>query len=296
MRVLVCGAQGQVARALQECGTSSPHDIICLGRPELDITNPELVQDVFLNGNFDTVINAAAYTAVDLAETQQDEANAVNSHGAAILAKCANAFGCPIIHLSTDYVYDGASSTPYTEAMNVAPLGVYGRSKLQGEMSVKNSNAKHLILRTAWVYSPFGKNFVKTMLRLAEDRDEVSVVADQVGSPTYAIDIASSLLQLVDHISSRTVSEIEWGIYHLAGNGYAAWADVAEAVFQASGDLGGPTAAVKRISSAEYPTPVKRPSNSRLDTSKLYNNFKIRLPNWQDSVRRCVVRLRDEVE
>ena len=200
MRILVAGSSGQVARSLYEAGAMSPHDVICLGRPELDITIEDSVSNVIGEGKYDLVINAAAYTAVDAAETDETAAMAANAFGPKYLAKAAKAVGIPIFHLSTDYVYDGSHNLPYHEDDAVNPLGVYGKSKLAGEAGVSTSCNQYLILRTAWVYSPFGKNFVKTMLRLAEDRDEVSVVADQIGCPTYATDIAGALLELADKL------------------------------------------------------------------------------------------------
>ena len=291
MKILVAGANGQVARSLNELEAKSRHEIRCLGRPEFDISDKDSVSRVFAENEFDLLINAAAYTAVDAAESDEEAAFATNEIGVGILARATERLKRPIFHISTDYVFDGTADDPYLEDMPVCPLGVYGKSKLDGEVSLRQENPKHLILRTAWVYSPFGKNFVKTMLRLAEDRDEVSVVADQIGSPTYAVDIARTLLALADELDRTGADDFKWGTYHLACSDHGSWADVAEEVFAASKMLGGPTASVRRITSAEYPTPVTRPANSRLDTNKLQQTFDIRLPNWRDSVKACVERL-----
>ncbi len=293
MKIFVAGASGQVARSLSECGASSQHEIVCLGRPDLDITNEDSVARAIGDSGFDLVINAAAYTGVDAAETDEDAAMAANADGATYLAEAAERASIPIFHLSTDYVFDGTLNRPYEEEVIVNPLGIYGKSKLAGETGVNSASNQYLILRTAWVYSPFGKNFVKTMLRLAEGRDEVSVVADQIGCPTYALDIAEALLKLADAVESREGRDTPWGIYNLTSPDSGSWADVAEEVFMASSELGGPSASVRRITSAEYPTPVTRPANSRLDANKLQQTFNIRLPNWRQSVKACVKRLID---
>lgn len=271
---------------------------MAIGRPELDLADSSTIETIFKSSQFDVVINAAAYTAVDQAEAEEEQATKINGAGAAALAKYATDSDCPILHLSTDYVFDGSHPDPYDETQPVKPLGAYGRSKLAGEEGVAQTNDRHLILRTAWVYSPFGKNFVKTMLRLASSRDELSVVADQYGSPTYAIDIADALLNLVNKIEqSGNDQSIPWGTYHLAGTGFANWADVAETALMHSATLGGPTAKVNRIPSSEFPTPTERPANSRLNTDKLYNSFNIRLPVWSERVKACTERLlKDGIE
>jgi dTDP-4-dehydrorhamnose reductase len=237
----------------------------------------------------DMIVNAAAYTAVDQAESDSAAAFAVNRDGAANLARAAAARRIPILHLSTDYVFDGTKKSPYEEIDPVAPLGVYGASKLAGEQEVAAANAAHVILRTAWVYSPVGKNFLKTMLRVADGRDELGVVDDQVGNPTSAHDIAVGLVA----IARRIADDGNWtpGVYHMTGAGEASWADFAAFIFETSGALGGPTAHVRRITSAEYPTPVARPANSRLDCAKLSAEFGVTLPAWEGSTRACVEQL-----
>lgn len=290
LTILVAGRAGQVARALSDADIPAGVEIVALGRPDLDLLDPASIDRAMNRVSPDVVINAAAYTAVDQAEADVANAFAVNTDGAAFLAKAATERGAPILHLSTDYVFDGSKSGPYVEADPVAPLGVYGASKLAGEQAVAAANPNYFILRTAWVYSPVGKNFVKTMLRLAETRDEVGVVADQIGNPTSAADIAAGLVAMARQIASDPAGAAP-GIYHMTAAGEASWADFAEAIFVASAALGGPSARVNRIGSSEFPTPVKRPANSRLDCSRLSAAFGVTLPAWQGSTQTCVKEL-----
>ena len=287
MKVLVAGAAGQVARALAETVPPKGVHVTVLGRPQLDVTDPGSVRAVFEEVRPDIVINAAAYTAVDAAETDEAAAFALNSQGPRNLAAAAADLGAPILQLSTDYVFSGEKDVPYTESDPVAPLGVYGRSKLAGEQTVAAANPRYLIFRTAWVYSPVGKNFVKTMLRVAEMRDEVSVVDDQFGNPTSASDIAAALWHIVSRLRGDASDWLP-GVYHMTGSGAASWAEFAEEIFRASKALGGPVASVRRIPSSEYPTATRRPANSRLDCAKLSGAFGAILPQWQTSTRVCV--------
>ena len=288
--VLIAGASGQVARAL--AGGLPPAGVrpVPLGRPQLDLTDPVSVRMAIDAVRPALVINAAAYTAVDQAESDEAAAFELNSRGAGVLAAEAGRLGVPIVHLSTDYVFDGQKPSPYQETDPVAPLGVYGRTKLAGEEAVAAANPAHLILRTAWVYSPTGKNFAKTMLRIGETRDELAVVHDQVGNPTSAADIASCLWQIAGHLLD-TQRQQPSGIYHLTASGEASWAEFAEEIFRVSARLGGPFARVRRITSDAYPTPTRRPANSRLDGTKLWQDFGLKLPHWTDSTRACVEQL-----
>jgi dTDP-4-dehydrorhamnose reductase len=197
----------------------------------------------------------------------------------------------PVIQISTDYVFDGTASRPYREDDATGPLGVYGASKLLGEEAVADSNPDHAILRTAWIYSPFGKNFVKTMLRLAADRDEIGVVADQVGSPTGALDIADGVLAVARNLLERPQERALRGVFHMAGGGFASWAEFAREIFSVSARLGGPAARVRPIGTADYPTPARRPANSRLDCAKLAAIHGVALPPWQTSLETCIRRL-----
>lgn len=290
MKILVAGQSGQVARSLVLRAREQDIDLVSLGRPDLDICDPSSIDRAFEATKPGVLINAAAYTAVDQAETDAAAAHGVNATAAKHLASASAERSIPIIHLSTDYVFDGSKTEAYTEEDPVAPLGVYGTSKLAGERDVAAANPDHFILRTAWVYSPFGKNFVKTMLRLAEARDNVGVVDDQMGNPTSALDIADALLALAKMINAEDVSSA-FGTYHLAGTGDATWADLAEQAFEVSQSVGGPNAEVNRITSDEFPTPVQRPKNSRLNCQKLADTFGIRLPHWRDSSKVCVEEL-----
>lgn len=291
MRVLVAGSAGQVARALAEA-PGRGFTVQSFGRPDFDLERRETVEAAFASFKPDVVINAAAYTAVDKAESEPDVAMRLNADGPGLLADLAAKTGAPILHLSTDYVFSGDKTTPYSESDPVGPAGAYGRSKLEGERRVAAANPKHLILRTAWVHAPYGTNFVRTMLRLAETRPELGVVADQHGAPTYAPDIAEGLLDIVARIAEGGPSP--WGVYHMASSGSCVWADFAEHVFMQSAKAGGPSAKVKRISTAEYPTPARRPANSRLDCERLRSDYGIALPDWRSGVDRCVARLLEQ--
>jgi len=291
MKIFVAGAQGQVALSLLEIAERRKQSLVALGRPAFDISEIESVEHALDRDTPDIVINAAAYTAVDRAEEEPDAAYAVNALGAANLASACHDRGLPILHLSTDYVFDGSKSTAYCEQDETAPLGVYGRTKLDGELAVMAANPHHIIVRTAWVYSPFGNNFVKTMLRLAESRDELNVVGDQRGCPTYAPHIAEGLLDIAGILHGGVAAPEVWGTYNMSGTGETSWCEFAQEIFAQSMNSGGPVAKVHAISTAEYPTPAKRPANSRLDCSKLKRVFNVSLPDWRIGTATCVGRL-----
>lgn len=288
MRVLITGREGQVARSLAERAPAD-WELLFAARPGFDLADPGSIESSVASFSPDLVISAAAYTAVDQAEDEPELAWAVNAEAPATLARTAHEAGAPIIHLSTDYVFDGTLDRPYSEADEVAPIGAYGRSKLAGEEGVRASAADHVILRTAWVYSPFGNNFVKTMLRLAAERDTLTVVEDQVGNPTSALDIAEAILA-VAHKWQRQGS-IASGTYHFAGSGDTSWAGFAENIFDASGRHGGPSARVQGIPSSQWPTKAMRPANSRLDCSKFVRTFGYTAPHWSISADEVVRRL-----
>lgn len=291
MRIIVTGKDGQVARSLIERGSRAGHQVVALGRPEIDLAgDASAIVEAIIDARPDAIVSAAAYTAVDKAESDSDTAFAVNEGGAGAVALAARRLGVPIVHLSTDYVFDGSRSAPYREDDPTAPASVYGSSKLAGEEAVVAATDNSAILRTAWVYSPFGANFVRTMLRLAKDRDSVSVVADQVGNPTSALDIADAVLAVVANLVADDRAELR-GVFHMTGSGEASWADFAEAIFAASALAGGASARVVPITTAQYPTAARRPANSRLDCSKLAAAHDVRLPPWQGSLGDVVARL-----
>lgn len=291
MRIAVTGQNGQVARALSEIAGRHGHEIVLLGRPTLDLADPATVAPALRAAEVEAVINAAAYTAVDKAESEPDVALAINGAGAGAVAAAAAELGLPVLQVSTDYVFDGSKAEPYVEEDEVGPLGAYGRSKLAGERAVAEANPRHAILRTAWVYAPYGSNFVRTMLRIAGNKPEVSVVADQHGCPTSALDIATTLLGVAAKMVAEPDNVALVGVFHMAARGEAVWADVAEAIFAASRAKGGPSASVKRITTAEFPTQATRPANSRLDCAKLERVYGITLPDWHGSLERTVSRL-----
>jgi dTDP-4-dehydrorhamnose reductase len=292
MRMIVTGRTGQVVRALQAIGPRMGVEVVSLGRPTLDLADANSIVPALLATKPDVIVNAAAYTAVDKAENEPDLVQAINAHGAGVVARAASEAQVPVLQISTDYVFDGMADRPYLEDDPTGPLGVYGRTKLEGEQAVAFVNPLHVILRTAWIYSPFGQNFVRTMLQLAATRDEVSVVADQHGCPTSAIDIGHAIIAVAKRIvGEKDCSAPTFGTFHLTGQGQAVWADVAEAVFSRSAKLGGPRANVSRIRTEAYPTPARRPANSRLDGGKLESIYGIVLPAWRDSLDACVTSL-----
>jgi len=292
MRLLITGWQGQLARSLVEAAAARPEiTALGLGRPALDLCARPSILRTLTDHTPDLIVNTAAYTAVDKAESEPDAAFKLNRDGAGMLAEAAAARGVPIIHVSTDYVFDGAKPSPYVETDATGPLNVYGASKLAGEQAVAAANPRHLILRTAWVHSPFGQNFVKTMLRLAATRPRLGVVADQLGNPTFAPHLAAAILDLAIKIKALKSNDIEWGIYHVAGTGETSWHGLAQAVFAQSKASGGPTAEADPIPASAYPTPAARPHNSRLDCGKLEAAFGVRLPDWREGVTACVSRL-----
>ena len=280
--VLVVGKRGQVARALEAGCPRHGITLSCLGRPELDILNEGDIRRAFARHAPEIVVNAAAYTAVDQAETEPEAARLLNAEAAGILAGVAAEHGIPIIHLSTDYVFSGDKLAPYQEADPVSPLGVYGASKLEGEYAVSRANSRAVILRTAWVYSPWGKNFARTMLRLARQREEVAVVCDQRGNPTSALDIATGIWSLIALHSRGGMNEA--GVFHMTARGDTSWAGFAEEIFRQSAQFGGPFARVRPIPASDYPTPARRPADSRLDSSRLAQVFGISLPDWRSGV------------
>ena len=293
MRLIVTGNEGQVAASLKERGAALGVEIVCLGRPRLDLANAESIRNALADIRADAVVNAAAYTAVDKAESEEDLSMAVNGAGAGAVAEEAAWLGIPVLHLSTDYVFPGDGDRPYREDDPTGPLSAYGRTKLAGELAVAAAGPKHAILRTAWVYSPFGANFVKTMLRLGATRDELGVVADHLGSPTRALDIADAVIAIARRWRETPHDPALAGVFHMTGSGEASWADFAEAIFAEAEAHGRKPVKVRRIATADYPTPARRPANSRLDNSKLERVYGVALPDWRVSLKSTIARLLD---
>ena len=290
LRLAVTGSQGQLARALVERGPQANVEIIALGRPTLDLLKPAGVLAALETVRPDVVVGAAAYTAVDLAESHSDEADAINAVGAGAVACAAAKLGAPVVHLSTDYVFDGLLGRSYREDDPTGPVGAYGRSKLAGEQAVAAGNSDHTILRTAWIFSPFGKNFVRTMLQLAATREEIAVVADQRGAPTSAHDVADAVIKVARNLKADLAPGLR-GVFHLTAQGDATWAEFAEAIFELSRRAGGPFARVKPVPTSAYPAPARRPPNSRLDNSKIAREHGIVLPYWREALAVCMARL-----
>jgi dTDP-4-dehydrorhamnose reductase len=287
MRIAVTGREGQVARSLAALGPAAGVEILLAGRPELDLGDPASVYPALAALRPDAIISSAAYTAVDKAEAEPDLAFAVNGGGASAVADAAARLNVPVLHLSTDYVFDGMKHWAYVETDATGPCSVYGASKLEGERRIAGGTDNHAIFRTAWVYSPYGNNFVKTMLRLGETRDTLSVVADQQGCPTSAEDIAGALIDAAKRMVADTDPRYR-GIFHLTGSGQASWADFAGHIFAIATQAGRKPVDIRRITTSEYPTPAKRPANSLLSGQKLEDVFGISLPHWQSSTEKVV--------
>ncbi|MBO9709800.1 MAG: dTDP-4-dehydrorhamnose reductase [Caulobacter sp.] len=286
--ILIFGRNGQVARELALLAESNGRVMTFAGRETLDLTDHGSIEGLIAAVAPSAVINAAAYTAVDRAESEADAAYFLNRDAPAAMARACAARGLPFVHFSTDYVFDGALGRPYTETDPVGPTSVYGSSKLAGEQAVSAAGGLAATLRTSWVYSRHGANFVKTMLRLAADRDELSIVADQLGRPTWARDCAEAALLTADALAATPSLS---GVYHLSGAGDATWADLASAVFDISAARGGVSARVKRITTADYPTPAKRPANSCLDCGKIEAVLPWRCRPWRDSLAACMTEM-----
>ena len=290
MRLLIAGWQGQIAQALMEAMSARDDVRACaVGRPALDICELRSIERAMADVRPDVIINTAAYTNVDKAESEPERARALNCEGARLLAEAAATRNAAIIHLSTDYVFDGAKSSPYNEADPATPETVYGQSKLAGEEAVRAANPRHIILRTAWVYSPFGRNFVKSILAKARAGEALEVVSDQRGSPTYAPHLADLILTLAARAAKVPGDQDPlWGVYHAAGAGGASWYEMARAVMASSSER---QPSLRPISTAGYPTPAKRPAFTELDCSKLKERTGLSLPSWQSGLSDCLVRL-----
>ena len=289
LRILISGQQGQVSQALQQ-HLQNMGELIVLGRDQLDLSQPESIRPVVRDIKPDLIINAAAHTAVDQAESEPDLAFAINATSPGVFAEEAAALGVPLIHYSTDYVFDGSKAGPWVEADTPNPLGVYGNSKLAGERAIAAAGGQHLILRTSWVYSLTGRNFLLTMQRLLQEREKLSIVADQIGAPTWAGTIAASTGALIERW--RDGAPGAWGVYHLTASGETSWFGFAEAIGQQLINSGKPCAALEPIASSAYPTPAARPLNSRLDCSLLQREWGVSQPDWHDALLECLAQQR----
>ena len=287
MRILVTGRTGQVATALCERAAFHPGvEVIAVGRPELDLERPDSIASAIRAAEPDVVVNAAAFTTVDLAENQPERAFAVNRDGAGTVAAAAARCGADLIHLSTDYVFSGDTNMPYRETDATGPACVYGHSKLQGELAVRAAHPGAVILRTSWVFSPFGQNFLKTMLRIGRERPDVRVVNDQHGNPTSALDLADAILRIAPSLAGAA-----GGTYHLSGEGGTTWFGFAQQIFAASAALGGPHPVLVPVTTSDYPTAARRPADSRLSSAAFRARYGFGVGPWEDAVAATVRRL-----
>lgn len=285
MKILVCGHNGQVAQALRGA-LAGLGEVQLLGREQLDLAHPERLRAPLREIKPDLIINAAAYTAVDHAESEPELAFAINAHAPRVLAEEALRLGAPLIHYSTDYVFDGSKTAPYNEEDVPNPLGVYGRSKLAGEQAITAVGGEHLILRTSWVYSRHGRNFLLTMQRLLQERPQLTVVSDQIGAPTWAGTLAISTRALIERWQQGQAGA--WGTYHLTAQGETSWFGFAQAIAEQLKAQGLPCAQLLPITSNEYPTPAQRPLNSRLDCTRLARDWQVMQPHWHRALIDCL--------
>lgn len=282
MKILVTGGNGQLAACIKDVSNDENQlQFIYTDTEDLDITNQQHVADFFENNNIDWCINCAAYTAVDKAESDVDLARKVNKDGAKHLAIACKENNVKLIHVSTDFVFDGKSSALYSETDVAEPLGMYGLTKLEGEQAIQNNLNTYFILRTSWLYSEHANNFMKTMLRLAETRPELNVVADQIGTPTYATDLASVMLHIIKENSTN------YGLFHYSNEGVASWYDFADAIFE----IANTKTKVFPIKTEAYPTPAARPQFSVMDKSKIKDSFKIAIPHWRVSLKQAIKKI-----
>lgn len=282
--ILVTGANGQLGREMRRVATTSNDTYIFTDIKELDITDAAAVNNIIAEEKIDIIINCAAYTNVEKAEEDTQLANELNNIGVGNLAKAAKERGATMIHISTDYVFDGTADIPYTEEDATAPIGVYGKTKLAGEESIKASGCNYIIIRTSWLYSQWGSNFVKTIQRLTAEREEITVISDQIGTPTYAGDLADAIGEIIN-----TNQLNKQGIYHYSNEGVCSWYDFAQAICKLSGNQ----CNIKPIHSSEYPSKVTRPHYSVLDKSKIKSSFGIAIPDWQDRLSQVIQKIQE---
>lgn len=293
MTILITGANGQVGQCFQQLAAQYPQwQFIFNDFPELDITGRKAVQHFFQRKNIHWCVNCAAYTAVDKAESEPALARKINVFGAKNLAEACAARGIPLLHLSTDYVYHNRQNTPFREGDPVSPKSVYARTKLAGDRAALKANPLTMIVRTSWVYSPFGHNFVKTMLRLGAERPSLNVVFDQIGTPTYAPDLAAAVLQVIQKIESKEAAvETLGGVWHYSNEGVTSWYDFAKAIF----DIKKMPCRVRPIETKDFPTPAPRPPFSVLNKAKIKAAFGLEVPHWRESLEKCLAALQEVV-
>jgi len=290
--ILVVGRNGQLARAMMALANESRLPIVAYGRPELDLRDAGAIRRIVVENRPQAIVNAAAYTMVDKAESEAEAAFEINRDGPAYLAAAASELCIPLIHISTDYVFDGTKTTPYRENDKTSPLNIYGRSKLEGESAVLQNHSGAVVLRTSWVYSVYGQNFVKTMLRLGATRDLVKVVDDQRGAPTLAEDLAAAILKIIPQLASRGKPG---GVYHLTAAGETSWHGFAAAIFEGWAKRGEKVPTLYAIKTIDYPTAARRPAYSLLDCSKAAAEFGVKLRPWQQALDQCLDGLRAEL-
>jgi dTDP-4-dehydrorhamnose reductase len=284
-RIIVTGANGQLGKEIQVLSAKFPaFDFVFLSRIDLPINDPGKILQFFQNTQPSFCINCAAYTAVDKAESEREVAFLINAEATGMLAAACNRFHCKLIHISTDYVFDGSSSVSLKEDDNTNPVSIYGASKLKGEELAIAANAETIIIRTSWVYSEFGNNFVKTMIRLMNEKESISVVSDQIGSPTYAADLADAILQIV------TGKKFTPGIYNYSNEGRISWYDFAVAIKE----MVGSKCKVNPIPTSQYPTPAKRPNYSLLDKTKISAEYSVEIKDWQTSLASCIMKIKKQ--
>ena len=281
LNILITGANGQLGSSLRQLGSVSPNNYLATDVAELDITDAGAVLQTVKEQRIDVIVNCAAYTNVERAEEDEARADLLNHKAAAYLAAAAKETGATLIHVSTDYVFDGTAHLPYTEDAPTAPLGVYGRTKLAGERAVAESGCKYLTFRTAWLYSTFGNNFVKTMLRLGREKESLGVIFDQIGTPTYARDLAVAIFAVL-------TQDFVPGIYHFSNEGAISWYDFTKAIHRIAGIT---TCKVRPLHTEEYPAPAARPHYSVLDKTKIKETYHIDIPYWEDSLTECIQKL-----
>ena len=284
-KVLVTGGNGQLASSLKDAVVEYPKfDFVFKSSEALDITSEQQMATVFEEEQPNFCINCAAYTAVDKAESDEEKAININTNGASNIAKACVLHKAKLIHISTDFVFDGKTSVPYKEEDQTNPLGVYGQSKLDGESAIEKILKEHFILRTSWLYSEYGRNFVKTMLRLGDNKKELKVVNDQIGSPTYASDLAAAILLIINKNTDK------YGIYHFSNEGSTTWFGFAKKIFELSSFDN----RIHPVTTEEYPTQAKRPFYSVLNTDKIKKTFDLKIANWEDSLKKCLIKLDKE--